>query len=171
MWSKGQIPSQELTSGIFALIPRFVVTGQGKISSPGSKKAMARIWYVRTKGAALVVWGMERKEMKQGQVTKPEMEEKRNHRVRTMWWQEGPNFSCQACCCFLHVLVCVGTWVLILNLYSGGKEVILCFKLVFRNWDSIHKRGCIKLLIRYVLFRIHFPAFHILNWLSSWFFT
>lgn len=35
---------------------------------------------------------------------------------------------------FLCMLVCVGTWVLILNLYSGGREeVVLCFKLVFQN--------------------------------------
>lgn len=85
MWSKGLIPSKELTSGIFALILRYLVTRQGEVSNPGSKKAMARIWYVRSKEAALAVWRVKKKEIKQGQIAKPEVEGKRNHRGRRIW--------------------------------------------------------------------------------------
>jgi len=84
MWSKAVILLKELTSGILALIPRFVVTRQGEIVSPGCKKAMARIWYVKRKEAALVVWGVKREEMKQGQLVKAEVEKNRNHGGRRM---------------------------------------------------------------------------------------
>lgn len=121
MWSKGLIPSKELTSGIFVLIPRFAMTRQGEIGGPSSMKAMARIWYVRSKEVALVVWGVKREEMKRAD-SKARGGGKEEPRREKNVVTGQPKFFMPSLLIFLCMLVCVGTRVLILNLYSGGKE-------------------------------------------------
>lgn len=106
------IHSKELTSGIFVLISKLVVTRQGEISNPSSKKAMARIWYVRNKEATLVVWGMKREEMKWADSKARgggKEEPRREKNVMTGWRK----FFMPSLLNFLCMLVCVGTWVLI----------------------------------------------------------
>lgn len=147
---------------------------QGASSSPNSKKkAKARIWYVRSKEAALVVQGEKREETKQAG-SKASGGGKEEPWGWRMWWQEGPNFYAKLAN-FFCVSVCVGTWVLVLNPCYGGKEKIARWSFGFNlssiTRDGILKRVLIKLLIGYVLSRVQLSAFCILRLFISWFVT